>query len=161
MFRKESGARKPIDINAMVENVLALMSREAQRHGIVVHTSLADDPKPQTLGDKAQLEQVFLNLVMNAIEAMSASTGASRILELTTARDDAGGVLITVADTGPGVEGEALESMFDAFFTTKPQGMGMGLSICRSIVESHGGRLWASRRNPGLIFYVVLPGVSA
>ncbi|HET7803913.1 MAG TPA: sensor histidine kinase [Pseudolabrys sp.] len=161
MFRKESGAREPLDINAMVENVLALTSREAHRHGILVQTSFADGPKPRASGDLAQLEQVFLNLVMNAIEAMGASTKAPRILELTTAVGDGGEVLITVADTGPGVEGDGLEKMFDAFYTTKPQGMGMGLPICRSIVESHGGRLWASRRDRGLVFYVVLPGAGA
>jgi signal transduction histidine kinase len=161
MFRKESGARRPLDINAMVENVLALTSREAHRHGIFVQAAFADVPKPRVLGDLAQLEQVFLNLVMNAIEAMGASTEAPRILELTTAVGDAGEVLITVADTGPDVERDSLEKMFDAFYTTKPQGMGMGLSICRSIVESHGGRLWASRRDRGLVFYVVLPGPDA
>jgi signal transduction histidine kinase len=161
MFRKESGARRLLDINAIVENVLALTSREAHRHGILVQTSFADVPKPRALGDLPQLEQVFLNLVMNAIEAMGVSTEAPRILELTTAVGDAGEVLITVADTGPGVEGDGLEKMFDAFYTTKPQGMGMGLSICRSIVESHGGRLWASRRSRGLVFYVVLPGAGA
>jgi signal transduction histidine kinase len=161
MFRKENGTRKPLDINAMVENVLVMTSREAYREGIAVRTSFADAPKPQAPGDQAQLEQVVLNLVVNAIEAMSASTGTPRVLELTTARHDGGGVLITVADTGPGVEEDVLKNMFNAFFSTKPQGMGMGLSICRSIVESHGGRLWASRRDRGLVFYIVLPGASA
>jgi signal transduction histidine kinase len=161
IFRKESGARKPLDINAMVQNVLALTSRDAHRHGIIVQTSFADTPKPQVLGDLAQLEQVFLNLVMNAVEAMGTLKDTPRVLELTTAVGEAAEVLITVADTGPGVEEGGLEKMFDAFFTTKPQGMGMGLSICRSIVESHGGRLWASRRDRGLVFYVVLPGAEA
>ena len=161
MFRKEGSARKPLDINAMVENVLVLTSREAREHGIVVQTSFSDAPKPHALGEQAQLEQVFLNLVINAIEAMRSSTGKQRVLEMTTAVNDAGEALITIADTGPGVEGEMLEKMFDAFFTTKPEGMGMGLSICRSIVESHGGRLWVSRRDRGLIFHVALPGVNA
>jgi signal transduction histidine kinase len=160
MFRKENGARKPFDINAMVENVLVLTSRDTYREGIVVQASFADGPKPEAPGDQTQLEQVVLNLVVNAIEAMSATTGTPRILELTTARHDDGEVLITVADTGPGVEEDVLKHMFNAFYTTKPRGMGMGLSICRSIVESHGGRLWASRRARGLIFYIVLPGVS-
>ena len=145
----------------MAENVLVLTSREAREHDIVVQTSFSDAPKPQTVGEQAQLEQVFLNLVINAIEAMSSSTGGQRVLEMTTAVNDAGEALITIADTGPGVEGEALEKMFDAFFTTKPEGMGMGLSICRSIVESHGGRLWVSRRDRGAIFYVALPGLTA
>ncbi|MFY9685046.1 MAG: HAMP domain-containing sensor histidine kinase, partial [Pseudolabrys sp.] len=159
VFRKQSGARKSLDINAMVENVLALTSRESREHGIVVQTSFSG--APTTLGEQAQLEQVFLNLVINAIEAMSSSTGGQRILEMTTAVNASGEVLVTIADTGPGVEEEALEKMFDAFYTTKPEGMGMGLPICRSIVESHGGRLWVSRRDRGLSFHVTLPGLNA
>jgi signal transduction histidine kinase len=108
------------------------------------------------LGNQAQLEQVFLNLVMNAIEAMSASNAVARVLQVKTAVDE-NDLLITVADTGPGIDPKSIDKIFDAFYTTKPAGMGMGLSICRSIVQSHGGRLWASRRDSGLTFYVSLP----
>jgi signal transduction histidine kinase len=105
------------------------------------------------------LEQVFLNLVMNAIEAMNSSKSDHRVLELKTSVNEGHEVLVTVADSGPGVDAENLEKIFDAFFTTKPDGMGMGLSICRSIIESHGGRLWALPGDPGLIFCVSLPSV--
>ena len=156
MFRKESSGRRPLDINTLLAIVIDLTSHEAQKHGVLVHTSFLDG-KPQTLGDQAQLEQVFLNLVMNAIEAMSSSKSHRRVLELKTSVNVGGEVLVTVADNGPGVDVEDLEKIFDAFFTTKSGGMGMGLSICRSIIEAHAGRIWASRANPGLIFYVSLP----
>jgi len=159
MFRKESGARRPLDINGLITNVIGLTSHEAQKHDILVHTTFLDAPKPQTLGDQAQLEQVFLNLVMNAIEAMNSSKSDHRVLELKTSVNEGHEVLVTVADSGPGVDAENLEKIFDAFFTTKPDGMGMGLSICRSIIESHGGRLWALPGDPGLIFCVSLPSV--
>ena len=160
MFRKESGARRPLDINNLIANVVRLTSHEAQKHGILVYATFFDRPKPQTLGDQAQLEQVFLNLVMNAIEAMNSSKSDHRVLELKTSVNEGHEVLVTVADSGPGVDAENLEKIFDAFFTTKPDGMGMGLSICRSIIESHAGRLWASRGDPGLIFFVSLPSVN-
>jgi signal transduction histidine kinase len=159
MFRKESSARRPLDINDLITDVIGLTSHEVQKHGIVVHTTFLDAPRPQALGDQAQLEQVFLNLVMNAIEAMNSSKSDHRVLGLKTSVNEGHEVLVTVADSGPGVDGENLEKIFDAFFTTKPDGMGMGLSICRSIIESHGGRLWALPRNPGLIFCVSLPSV--
>ena len=159
MFRKESGARRPLDINGLITNVIGLTSHEAQKHDILVHTAFLDAPKPQTLGDQAQLEQVFLNLVMNAIEAMNSSKSDHRVLELKTSVNEGHEVLVTIADSGPGVDAENLEKIFDAFFTTKADGMGMGLSICRSIIESHGGRLWALPGDPGLIFCVSLPSV--
>jgi signal transduction histidine kinase len=160
MFRKESGARRPLDINGLITNVIGLTSHEAQKHDILVHTAFLDAPKPQTLGDQAQLEQVFLNLVMNAIEAMNSSKSDHRVLELKTSVNEGHEVLVTIADSGPGVDAENLEKIFDAFFTTKADGMGMGLSICRSIIESHGGRLWALPGDPGLIFCVSLPSAN-
>ena len=159
MFRKESSERRPLDVNSLIENVLGLTRREAQKHGVEVQVSLFEGPMPETSGDQAQLEQVFLNLIMNAIEAMGSSTGGVRTLEIKSAASDTGDVLVTVADSGPGVPVEKFDKIFDAFFTTKPEGMGMGLSICRSIVDAHGGRLWASRGEPGLTFYVWLPGL--
>jgi signal transduction histidine kinase len=158
MFRKENEARKPVDINDVVRNVLLLTDREAREHGVLFQATFSGGIL-QTLGDQAQLEQVFVNLVMNAIEAMSLMTDGLRILQIKT---DAGGgnVLITVADTGPGVAEEQIDRIFDAFFTTKPKGMGMGLSICRSIIESHSGTLRVSRRERGLAFHVSLPSLS-
>ncbi len=159
MFRKESSERRPLDVNSLIENVLGLTRREAQKHGVEVQVSLFEGPMPEISGDQAQLEQVFLNLIMNAIEAMGSSTSGVRTLEIKSAASDTGDVLVTVADSGPGVPVEKFDKIFDAFFTTKSEGMGMGLSICRSIVDAHGGRLWASRGEPGLTFYVWLPGL--
>ena len=159
MFRKESSERRPLDVNSLIENVLGLTRREAQKHGVEVQVSLFEGPMPEISGDQAQLEQVFLNLIMNAIEAMGSSTSDVRTLEIKSAASDTGDVLVTVADSGPGVPVEKFDKIFDAFFTTKPEGMGMGLSICRSSVDAHGGRLWASRGEPGLTFYVWLPGL--
>lgn len=155
MFRKEASAHGPLNINRLIEDVVELTGREAQKHNVVVRTSLFNGPMPATPGAPAQLEQVFLNLIINAIEAMSAS--ANGALEIRSSVSEAGDVLVTVADSGPGVAVENLDRMFDAFFTTKPDGMGMGLSICRSIIEAHGGRLWATRGDRGLIFHVFLP----
>ena len=105
-----------------------------------------------------QLQQVILNLIINAVEATSAVNEGSRELMIGTNKDASGGVLVTVRDSGPGLSSESVDRVFDAFYTTKPGGMGMGLSICRSIVEAHGGRIWASRDvGPGGIFQVTLP----
>ena len=158
MFRKETDARRPLNVNNLIRNVLVLTTHELQKNDISLQTAFSEGAaEPKTLGDQAQLEQVFLNLVMNATEAMSASHSGPRILQVKTSISQADGVLITIADSGPGIDGKNIDKIFDAFYTTKPAGMGMGLSICRSIVESHGGRLWASRSDRGLIFHVAFP----
>ena len=108
-----------------------------------------------------QLQQVILNLIVNAIEAMSGVSDGPRDLVISTATAERGGVLVAVQDTGPGLDPAKLERLFEAFYTTKPDGLGMGLSICRSIIEAHGGRLWASANTPrGAIFQFVLPHVA-
>jgi signal transduction histidine kinase len=114
------------------------------------------------MADRVQLQQVLLNLIMNAVEAMSSLETRERSLLVKSEPLEAGDVLITVEDSGPGIDLEDMDRIFDAFFTTKSHGMGLGLSICQSIVQRHGGRLWASTRVPhGSIFYVQLPsGVS-
>jgi signal transduction histidine kinase len=117
---------------------------------------------PLIRGDRIELQQVILNLIMNAVEAMSEiSNGpreASRGLLISTAEDESSGVLVAVQDSGPGLSPENLERLFDPFYTTKPGGMGMGLSICRSIIEAHEGRLWASANEPrGAVFQFTLP----
>ncbi len=105
-----------------------------------------------------QLQQVILNLIINAVEAMSSVSEGSRELVIGTNKDASGGVLVTVRDSGPGLSPESLDRLFDAFYTTKPTGMGMGLSICRSSVEAQGGRIWASRDvGPGATFQFTLP----
>ena len=159
MFRREGEVRKPVNINAVIRDVLLLTEREARDHDIIVLTTFSST-ELRTLGDQAQLEQVFINLVMNAIEALSQMTGAARILEIKTemSGDE---IVVAIADNGPGIDGEAIDKIFDAFFTTKSKGMGMGLSICRSIIESHGGSLRASRRERGIVFYASLPCLAA
>ena len=156
MFRKETSAQRPVDVNALIGNVLALTAVEIRKHDISLETALSTSP-PQALGDPAQLEQVFLNLINNAIEALSSSASNTRVLRVETTTGETGGALVTIADSGPGVEAADMDKMFEAFFTTKPDGMGMGLAISRSIVEAHGGRLWATRGDRGLIFHVLLP----
>src|SRR4029079_2813968 len=156
MFRKETSAQRPVDVNALIGNVLALTAVEIRKHDISLETALSTSP-PQALGDPAQLEQVFLNLINNAIEALSSLASNTRVLRVETTTAETGGALVTIADSGPGVEAADMDKMFEAFFTTKPDGMGMGLAISRSIVEAHGGRLWATRGDRGLIFHVLLP----
>jgi signal transduction histidine kinase len=112
---------------------------------------------PHIKGDRVQLQQVILNLIINAIEAMAEVTGRSRALLISTT-EAAGGVLVAISDSGPGLPGANLARIFEAFYTTKPSGLGMGLSICRSIVEAHDGRLWAAPNKPhGAVFYIMLP----
>jgi len=109
------------------------------------------------LGDRVQLQQVVLNLIMNGIEAASSATGLQRELLISSRQHESDGTLITVRDSGVGLEGQDLEKLFDAFYTTKPQGLGMGLAISRSIVEDHGGRLWATPNDgPGATFQFTL-----
>jgi signal transduction histidine kinase len=156
MFRKESNAKRPLNVNILLGNVLALSAHEMQKHDVSVQTALSD-LEPKTLGDQAQLEQVFLNLVMNAIEAMSTSKTGARMLKVKTGVSE-DSVLITVADSGPGIDPKSIDKIFDAFYTTKPAGMGMGLAICKTIVETHAGQLTASANNPlGTEFQVTLP----
>jgi PAS domain S-box-containing protein len=148
------------DLNEAASDVIALTHSEALKHGVSVHTRLASD-LPPVEGDRVQLQQVILNLIMNAIEAMSADDGA-RELRLSTEPDAAGGVLVAVRDSGPGLDPQSEAKLFDAFYTTKPEGMGMGLAICRSITEAHGGRLWASANKPrGAVFQLTLPAERA
>jgi signal transduction histidine kinase len=124
----------------------------------MVRTEMIDE-LPQVLIDRVQLLQVILNLVTNAIDAMGSNNGRARVLRLRSERHESAGVMVTVEDSGTGIDEENMDRIFEAFFTTKSHGMGMGLSICRSIVESHGGQLSASRRHPyGAVFQVVLPG---
>jgi len=113
---------------------------------------------PLVFADRIQLQQVILNLIMNAVEAMSEITDGSRELVIRTDPNESGGILVTVQDSGPGVKLEDLHRRFTSFYTTKPQGMGMGLAICRSIIEAHGGRLWATANlDRGATFQFTLP----
>jgi PAS domain S-box-containing protein len=146
-----------LDINDTIQEVLALTRNERQRHGVVLHADLFTGDRP-VFGDRVQLQQVMLNLIMNGIEAMSAVTDRPRVLAISSEPTEAGGVLVAVEDTGTGLDPATADRIFDPFFTTKPNGMGMGLSICRSIIEAHAGRFWASPRAPhGTTFRFTVP----
>ena len=146
-----------MDINAAAREVIELTGGEAMKNGVSVRTELSGD-LPQIRGDRVQLQQVILNLILNAVEAMSGMKEGSRELVITTGRSDAGDVLVLVSDSGPGLPPAAQDNLFKAFYTTKPNGLGLGLSICRSIVEGHGGRLWARANAPrGAVFQFILP----
>src|SRR5262245_36145095 len=146
-----------LDLNATVRDVLALASSEVQRHGVVVETHLAE-PVPPILADRIQLQQVLLNLIMNAIEAMSGVGDGARELVVRSDTDAAQGVLVTVRDSGPGLDPHSLDRLFEAFYTTKPHGLGLGLAISRRIIEAHGGRLWATpNTGPGVTFQFTVP----
>jgi signal transduction histidine kinase len=141
-------------VNEVARETLTLVQAEAERHGISLRTHLAPDLR-WVEGDRVQLQQVFMNLMVNAIEAMHDTGGE---LSVRSERGNDGGLLFSVSDTGVGVPPEKADTVFDAFVTTKPQGTGMGLSISRSIVESHGGRLWAkSGEGRGATFCFNLP----
>ena len=147
----------PIDINNVVRDVVALVQRELSSHRVSLRTELAPG-LPMVLGDRIQLQQVIINLVMNGIEAMQTVTDRRRELAIRSGQDDEQGVRISVADCGVGISAESANRLFNAFFTTKSSGLGMGLSICRSIVEAHGGRLTAfGNDGPGATFQFVLP----
>jgi C4-dicarboxylate-specific signal transduction histidine kinase len=141
-----------LDMNEAIEEVIALAQPEVRRNNVTLQAELADDLSP-VLGDRVQLQQVVLNLVMNAVEAMSTVEERPRRLVIRTQNDESDLVRITVRDSGPGLDPQSMERIFDAFYTTKSGGMGMGLSICRSIVQKHGGRLLAvAHDGPGTSF---------
>ncbi len=161
LFKKDEHAKVLLDVNAVIREVLELLHGELSSKRVSVRIKLSRN-LPQVLADHVQLQQVILNLVTNAIEAMSNNAVGSRVLNVNSKSGQPNEVIIAVEDSGPGIEAKDLDRIFDAFFTTKSQGMGMGLSICRSIVESHRGRVWATGRRPhGSIFYVTLPGAAA
>jgi C4-dicarboxylate-specific signal transduction histidine kinase len=148
------------DINDAMQDVLALTHSERQRQGVELRTDLFTGDR-LVFGDRVQLQQVMLNLIMNGIEAMSAITDRSRVLAISSEPVEAGGVVVAVEDTGTGLDPTSVDRIFDPFFTTKPNGMGMGLSICRSIIEAHGGRFWASPRAPhGAAFRFSVPAAA-
>ena len=155
--RKDAPRKDTLDVNAAILEVIALTRTEAIKHDVTVQTRLADN-LPSVQGDKVQLHQVMINLIMNAIEAMSGTGESKRELLIGTGRAEAAGVIVEVRDSGPGVAPATAERLFDAFYTTKPSGMGIGLSISASIIDDHGGRLWASANEPrGATFQFTLP----
>jgi len=156
LFQKGTQQLELIDVNEVIEEMIVLLHGEATRYSLTVRTELAAD-LPQVMGDRVQLQQVVMNLMTNSIDAMKAVDGM-RELAIRSQRADNEQLLLSVSDTGVGLPPEQVDQIFNAFFTTKPHGTGMGLRICRSIVESHGGRLWAGDNSPrGASFYVSLP----
>lgn len=157
LINKVPPRKDPFDLNEAILEMVALTRSEMLKYGILLQTELAPG-LPVVKGDRTQLQQVILNLILNAIEAMVSSDEEMRELRITTQREVAGGVLVTISDSGPGVDPKDLEQVFQAFYTTKAKGMGMGLAICRSMVEAHGGRMWASANEAGgAVFQFSLP----
>jgi PAS domain S-box-containing protein len=153
-------AMTALDINEVIGAVLILIRGELHEHRVALETDLADG-LPLIAGDRVQLQQVILNLVVNAIEAMSADGSGPRVLRVRSQGDGPDGVVISVEDSGPGLAPETSDRLFEAFFTTKPAGMGMGLAICRSILNAHGGRLGVSQASPrGAVFHVRIPAAA-
>jgi signal transduction histidine kinase len=152
LIKKAPPRKEVVDLNAAVLEVTALTRGEAVKTGVTVSTQLADD-SPHIRCDRVQLQQVMLNLIVNAIQSMSGVEDGDRELHVSIVSIDPKGVRVAVRDTGPGLRSQSLPRLFEPFYTTKPDGMGMGLSICRSIIEAHGGRLWATTCEPrGALF---------
>jgi signal transduction histidine kinase len=146
-----------VEINRLIGEVIELTRGEAAKSHVSVRTQLAEG-LPLVEADRIQLQQVMLNLIVNAMHAMHEVGRAPRELLISSALSSSSGVLLSVRDTGRGISPEQLERLFDPFYTTKSEGMGMGLSICRSIVESHGGKIWAAANLPhGAAFHFTIP----
>jgi C4-dicarboxylate-specific signal transduction histidine kinase len=156
LFKKGTPHWELVDVNEIIREMIVLLRGETTRYNIWVWTELAAD-LPEVMGDRVQLQQVMMNLIMNSIDAMKEVDGA-RGLGVKSQRAEDGYLLVSVSDTGVGLPSQEASQIFNAFFTTKPDGTGMGLSISRSIVESHSGRLWAAGNAPrGACFYFSLP----
>jgi C4-dicarboxylate-specific signal transduction histidine kinase len=156
LFKKGTAERELVNVNEIIREMIVLSHGETTRYKISVEADLAQELSP-VLGDRVQLQQVLMNLIMNSIDAMKDIEG-HRVLAIKSQRAGDGKIMITVSDTGVGLPHEQTDQIFNAFFTTKSHGTGMGLSISRSIVESHGGRLWATDNSPrGASFCLTLP----
>ncbi len=158
LVRRSDAQRDPLSLNSVIHEVTALLKPELRQNNIIVRTNLAE-PLPPIRGDRVQIQQVLLNLIMNAIEAMSGVVTRPRLLTIATAADVTG-VSVAVEDGGIGIEEHALERIFEPFYSNKPQGMGIGLAISRSIIEAHGGRLWAVSKTPGASLRFRLPAAA-
>jgi C4-dicarboxylate-specific signal transduction histidine kinase len=155
--KRQAAQKASLDLNVNITRVVALAEQELRRHHVAIETRLAER-LPAVAGDSVQLQQVLLNLILNAIEAMSQVHDRPRQLTIVSRQDGASTVIVEVRDCGSGLEAEGAERLFEPFYTTKPEGIGIGLSISRSIVEAHGGRLWATPNSPhGAVFWFSLP----
>jgi C4-dicarboxylate-specific signal transduction histidine kinase len=157
LIKKAPARKDAVAINDAILEVIALTRTEAANNCVSVRTQFAES-MPRAQGDRVQLQQVMLNLIVNAIQSMSGVEDGNRELHISSVSIEPEGVCIAVRDTGHGLRPEGLPRLFEPFYTTKPDGMGMGLSICRSIIEAHGGRLWATRCEPrGALFQFTIP----
>jgi signal transduction histidine kinase len=157
LMKKQPPRKDAFGGNEAIVEIVAVTRGEVIKNNVSVQTQLAEG-LPLIQGDRVQLQQVILNLIINAVQAMSGVSEGSRGLLISTGKDASGSVIVAVQDSGPGVKPESFEHLFDSFYTTKPGGMGMGLSICRSIVEAHGGRIWATpNAGPGITMQFTLP----
>lgn len=155
--KKAPPRNESVDLNEAIREMIILAQSEARRKRITLTLRLADG-LPRVVGDKVQLQQVILNLIINGQEAIGRAMGSPRELSVTSRLDESGNAIVTVSDSGEGLSQANLDHVFDAFFTTKTDGMGMGLAICRTIIESHGGRIWAAQNQPhGAVFQFTLP----
>jgi signal transduction histidine kinase len=155
--KKENQTRVPLSLNELIRDVLLLVEIDLEGHHVALRTTL-DETIPEVLADRVQLRQVLLNLINNAVEAMDSVDANSRLLHVRTERDESQNIVVTVQDSGPGIDPQNIKRIFDRFFTTKTQGMGMGLAISRSIIEAHNGRLWAEASlQQGSLFRLTLP----
>jgi C4-dicarboxylate-specific signal transduction histidine kinase len=156
-FRKRPSQSANIDVNESILEIIRLVQTELKNSDVQCHVELADD-LPDVRADRVQFDQVLLNLITNAIEAMTEAQDSPRELTVATSRNDADDVVIEVRDTGPGFDQHSFGRLFNSFYTTKPEGMGMGLAICRSIIEAHGGKIVARSSEPhGAVFEFTLP----
>jgi len=157
MIKQTPSQKGSVNINDTIIEVSALVRTEIRRNNILLRTELSDE-LPLVWGDRIQLQQVILNLLLNAIEAMSSGGHAPRDLVVCSAKDGPESVLVTVRDSGTGLDESMLDRLFEAFYTTKDHGMGIGLAVSRTIIQAHGGRLWATPNQPqGAMFHFTLP----
>jgi len=160
LVKKAPPQMEPLHMNEAISEVIELTRGEATKSGVSVQTQFAES-LPPVKADRTQLQQVILNLILNAVQAMDEGGLALRELQIGTEANGSDGVLISIRDSGPGIRQQSIERLFDPFYTTKQAGMGMGLAICRSIVEGHGGRIWATANVPrGAAFHFTLPAAS-
>ena len=161
LMQKASPRSDLVDINEAVHEVIELTRGEALKNGVSVKTEFANG-LPIITGDRVQLQQVVLNLILNALQAMGGDREGARQVLITTSQTESNDPCIGIRDTGPGLSSETLSRLFEPFYTTKPNGMGLGLAICRSIIEAHGGRLWATGCQPhGAVFQFIIPAPPA
>jgi C4-dicarboxylate-specific signal transduction histidine kinase len=157
LFKEAPSKKERVEINGAIRDVLELTRDEVTKNGVSVLTHFAE-PSPIVQADRVQLQQVILNLIINAVEAMSSMREEARELLIYTEKEESNGALVAVRDSGPGLDLKSVDRLFEAFYTTKVRGVGTGLTVCRSIIEAHGGRMWAGENEPrGASFQFTLP----